>query len=683
MNDSKANWIWYPGDFELMLFNKCMSLRFQRDILITPFWKMDTHYANVKFLHSFTLTKPNTIRITAEGQFNVFIEQIGYMHYDDGFTLPAGKYDMSILVNNNEGLPCICVESEEIFSGAHFNVTCQDHNILPVGYWDELDSFKTPNTFSLDLREYPYVEAHKVKNGTLYDFGKEIIAFIKFSSPDKFGVHCCFGESETEALDTDNCEQFYIADGLESGAVSTVSKAFRYLYIESDSPEVQITALEEVTPNTNRSIFRCEDEILQSIWDTSVYTLDINAREFFLDGAKRDRWSWAGDAYQSALLNYYCFFNNGTVKRTISALGGKERVVTHINHIMDYTMYWVLTVCDYYLYTGDAEYIRMIYPRVKEYIEFCLNRRNDDGFLYYIKNDWVFVDWATMDNEGEVSFEQILFVHTLERFAGLSETMGEGGTEYRQIAKDLLQKTFEVFFKDGKFYHGRKDGVLSNQITKYANIFAILFGYVNQRQTKFIVENVLLNEQVQKITTPYMMFYELAAMCVAGKGAQTLDFIKSYWGGMLNEGSTTFWEKYDPSEKGVEKYAMYGRAYGKSLCHAWGATPVYLIAKYLLGIEPLEAGYDRFALRPKVDILPDLELTVPVKEGSLRVELKGGNVTVETKDTEGILYLPSKMFDCGGYAIFEKDGEVAIKVNRNEIVRIKKSGNVSEVKYAI
>jgi len=25
---------------------------------------------------------------------------------------------------------------------------------------------------------------------------------------------------------------------------------------------------------------------------------------------------------------------------------------------------------------------------------------------------------------------------------------------------------------------------------------------------------------------------------------------------------------------------MYGRKYGKSLCHAWGAAPLYLLGRY-------------------------------------------------------------------------------------------------------
>src|SRR5882757_15137 len=35
--------------------------------------------------------------------------------------------------------------------------------------------------------------------------------------------------------------------------------------------------------------------------------------------------------------------------------------------------------------------------------------------------------------------------------------------------------------------------------------------------------------------------------------------MKDYWGEMLGLGATSFWEKYDPSEKGAQHTAMYGR----------------------------------------------------------------------------------------------------------------------------
>ena len=77
MNNTKATWIWYPGDFEMMLFGKCMARRYERDVMIAPFWRMDGYYHMVKFVREFTLSKPDRIRVLAEGEFNI---KIGRAH---------------------------------------------------------------------------------------------------------------------------------------------------------------------------------------------------------------------------------------------------------------------------------------------------------------------------------------------------------------------------------------------------------------------------------------------------------------------------------------------------------------------------------------------------------------------------------------------------------------------------
>ena len=34
-----------------------------------------------------------------------------------------------------------------------------------------------------------------------------------------------------------------------------------------------------------------------------------------------------------------------------------------------------------------------------------------------------------------------------------------------------------------------------------------------------------------------------------------------------------------------EQYDMYGDHFGKSLCHAWAASPIYFLAKYFAGLD--------------------------------------------------------------------------------------------------
>ena len=117
-------------------------------------------------------------------------------------------------------------------------------------------------------------------------------------------------------------------------------------------------------------------------------------------------------------------------------------------------------------------------------------------------------------------------------------------------------------------------------VTRHANIFAILFDIADKQKQEKILKNVLENDEIPAITTPYFNFFELDVLCQMGKLTEVLDKIRSYWGGMLDLGAVTFWEEYDPSVPKEEQYDMYGDHFGKSLCHAWAASPIYFLAKY-------------------------------------------------------------------------------------------------------
>lgn len=110
--------------------------------------------------------------------------------------------------------------------------------------------------------------------------------------------------------------------------------------------------------------------------------------------------------------------------------------------------------------------------------------------------------------------------------------------------------------------------------------------------------------------------------------------------GMLKEGATSFWEKYNPEETGTQHLAMYGRPYGKSLCHAWGASPIYLLGKYYLGVKPVKEGYKEFAIAPVLGGLKWMEGTVPTPNGNIHVYMN--SKTMKVKATEGKGYLTIK-----------------------------------------
>src|SRR5690606_14650571 len=146
-------------------------------------------------------------------------------------------------------------------------------------------------------------------------------------------------------------------------------------------------------------------------------------------------------------------------------------------------------------------------------------------------------------------FEQLLLARSLETMAICAQINQENeeSKRYSDLAEELKKKIQSEFWSEDKnaFIHNRVQGELTDKVTRYTNMFAVFFDYVDKEKESQILEHVLLNDQVQQITTPYMRFYELEALCALGEQEYVLDEIRDYWGGMLSLGATSFWEKYD------------------------------------------------------------------------------------------------------------------------------------------
>lgn len=643
---SKATWIWYPDDFEIELSNKFMVERYERDVFVPPFWKQFSCYPNVKFYKTVELANGETVRMQAEGLYNVQVDGKYIYESRGSIYIPEGKHEIVVSVYNANGLPTIKAEGESILSDSTWKVSCNDHNFVAAACDEAFLRECTPNTFRLPDVAVTPVRVAEIGGRTIYDFGKEMFGRIYMKGVKNLST-AYYGESLEEVCDTEHCELISRDFREEEKGCFTVgiAKAFRYVTVDGTFEE--ILAYSENSDAKSRSVFVCDIPRLNEIYAVSEYTLALNSREFLLDGIKRDRWIWCADTYQSCLMQYYSFFDTGVMKRTMTALFGKSPFHVYINHIMDYSFMWILCFGEYLTYTNDENYVADNIHKAFEIMEYCLGRRDENGLMDTRPGDWVFVDWADLDNSGEVCFEQILLVAALRECVRLAKRFGyrKEETRYQEVLADTEWR-LESFWDAEKhaYIYSFKEGKSDEKVLRHPNIFAVLFNICDETRKQEIKEYVLKNDDVPAITTPYMRFFELSALCQLGETEYVLEEIKKYWGGMLDEGATSFWEVYDEREKGVEKYAMYGRRYGKSLCHAWGASPLYLIGRYFIGLSPANGG-TAFLLEPKLSGLGDVHSVMPLAQGEVRIDKQGrrlrvyssilcGKLIVEGKETE-------------------------------------------------
>lgn len=637
----KSYWIWNYGDYEIFHSNRVNARRQEFGVDYPTFWKYYDVDRNVRFYTEIETETDGNIKLFLNGKGYILVDGQRYGSETVIF-LKKGKHTLQISVVNLTGLPAAYIESDVCSTNNEW-YTLENGAKKQVGFDIHYDcQEKNPESFPFAYEEKYPVSVQKYNDGVLYDFGKELFGFLYVSDVKASeSIHVSYGESLEEAVDVENSILFEDVSG--ENRYKLRQRAFRYIYL-TGAENANIHAELEYLPIEYKGSFRCDDEDVNKIWDVCAYTLHLNMREVLTEAIKRDRWLWGGDAYQAFKFNNYLFFDKEIVRRSTIALRGKEPFNEHINTITDYSLYWVIGLHEYYVTYGDIEFIKNIYDKAVSLMEFCEAREDDKGFIVKKNNDWIFVDWSDIDKDGAVCAEQMLYIAANKAMAALTRLVGADPSSYEEKYSRLIETTNKFFWKEekGAYIDCYESG--KNHISRHANVFAILYDVANEEQKAKIIENVLENDKITKITTPYFEGFELDVMGKIGHFDFIENVIKTYWKGMLDLGATTVWEEYNPNLSGAQHYEMYGHKYGKSLCHAWGASPIYLLGKYYLGVTPTSSGYETFEVKPYLGGFKFIDGVVPIKDGSVRVKLSKDKLSVVATKNGGTLIWAGKSY---------------------------------------
>ncbi len=645
----QAYWMWHWGDYEIY-HTYIMSNRRQEFGADYPtMWHGETAYPNVEFHRSVEADKSGFLTLHVNGRGYLLVDNRRYAAGVRAEITP-GKHTVVVRVTKDGGLPAAYVESDVCPSGEGWLCTHMTAEKMPAGWlpvYDSPDMSPEQFPFAYDTVQpiaKEYVRNEKDKDGVLFDFGKELFGYADINGllPEKqYGVF--YGESREEALADKEALLFEYVEGVAS--VRLTQRAFRYIFIAGAAAEqISLSVAYEYLPLKQRGTFRCDNETVNRVWEMCRYTFHLNCRETYLDGIKRDRWPWSGDAYQSYAINRYLYMDREIDQRTTIGLRGKDPVEQHINTILDYSLYWIIALEDYHMTYGDETFPKFMWKRILSLYEFVCTRENEHGFLVGKPGDWTFIDWSEIDKTGAVCAEQMLYIRALRAMAHLADLAGECGVAYREKAENLVSLVNSFYWdsEKGAYIDSYESG--KRNVTRHANIFALLFDIADDFQRESIIRNVLLSDSVRKITTPYFEGFELDVMCRIGNFKFFEDMLTSYWGKMLELGATTVWEAFDPTQNGAEHYAMYGNRFAKSLCHAWGSTPVYLLGRYYLGVYATSPGYKSFRVEPQLGGLGVIEGTVPVGAGDVYVHLTKSALCVKSDIPGGTLVWAGKEY---------------------------------------
>lgn len=476
--------------------------------------------------------------------------------------------------------------------------------------------------------------------GVLLDFGRELHGYVELITPltkdqsalRQVRVRC--GESVAEAMaelggDRNAGNDHAIRDQVVTlpwlGKKIVGPSGFRFVRIDNADPlhpvELsQVRAVLQIRDIPQVGSFKCNDERLNRIWQTGAYTVQLNMQEYLWDGIKRDRLVWIGDMHPEVSTILAVFGFNDVMTRSLDLTRDVTPVSQWMNGISSYSMWWILIHEELWLHRGDKDYLKAQQPYLTALLKRLAALVGPDGKERI--DGMRFLDWPSSPNtRGVTAGLQALLVMTLESGARLLTTLGD--VETAKLCSESATRGRQVVPEPNRSKSGAALQVLAGM-----------------RDPKETAESILKVGGPREISTFYG-FYVLQALAKSGDDTAALEFIRTYWGAMLDLGATTFWEDFNldwlPNAARIDELVPAGKkdihgdfgaycykGFRHSLCHGWASGPTAWLSQHVLGVTPLEPGCKRVRVTPQLGDLKWAEGSYPTPNGPIRIRHERG-----------------------------------------------------------
>ncbi len=502
-------------------------------------------------------------------------------------------------------------------------------------------------------RQMDFVETDvmTLKNGEdgenaaiLIDFGREIHGGVRIQTYNCIGMktprlRLSFGESATEAMsdigykNTTNehsiRDMTIILNWMSDSEFGTTGYRFLRIELLEKNVSVEINAIMAAFVYRDleyKGSFECDNARLNEIYDICAYTCHVNMQTLLWDGIKRDRAVWIGDMHPEMLTIRTVFGYDYCVTDSLTFIKEKTELPAWMNTLPTYSMWWVIILYDWYLHNGKLDFVL----EQKDFLEklmaqLCdeINEKGEDTLPRY------FLDWPSDGRPEAAAGVRAIMDMALRKGALILDIYGdtELAARCRKVA-DILKANIPAP------YHWKQSAALMT-----------LAGHID---AKTAAEEVLCVGGARGLST-FMSYYMLTAVSMAGRTAEALDMLETFYGAMIDRGATTFWEDFNldwlENSGRIDEFPQEGQedihgdngafcyvGFRHSLCHGWASAPTAFLAERVLGFTILEPGCKKMAIRPDLGNLSWAKGTYPTPYGIITVSHKknaDGTITTE------------------------------------------------------
>ena len=404
---------------------------------------------------------------------------------------------------------------------------------------------------------------------------------------------------------------------------------FRYAEIDNYNGRLQYSNItrDVVTYpfDDDAADFQSSDTILNQVWELCKYTMKATSfAGTFVDG-DRERITYEGDTYVNQ-LSFFAVSDQYSIARN-----SLERLMYHSTWPTEWILLTLSIAYNDYLYTGDASFLKKNYENLKMRTLHSFREESDQLLHSGIKINEPYllnrlnthslclddiIDWPPAEQDRyEISYcntsVNAYYYNALKVFAKIAATIGN---KY-----DAEQ--FDDFAEQTRLAINRKlrnpdllyvDCIDSKHASLHANMMPLAFGMVDDSCRVTVLDYV---KKCGMACSTFGAQFLLDGIFEANDPDYALslltDTTQRSWYAMIRRGCTITPEAWNDSLKNNLDWN-----------HAWSASPANVISRKLMGVEPVEAGFAKVRIAPKIGGLEYAKIKLPTPRGTIKVDVR-------------------------------------------------------------